>query len=84
MSSVDRIILAIRALLIPISGVNRGLDGIFSRAKLASTDLEAAARAGALCEVVSIPAEFRDKSTKALRKPKIFRLREWSSANVFY
>src|ERR1700722_2875810 len=40
------------ALFFPVSGVNKGFQAIFSFAKFASTDLQTAARAGALCKVV--------------------------------
>jgi hypothetical protein len=50
--TVSIIFVTISALLIPASGVVRGALAIFSRAKLAKSDLQAAARASALCMVV--------------------------------
>jgi len=40
------------SLTMPASGIDRGVTAIWSRAKLASCDLEMAARAGALCTVI--------------------------------
>lgn len=40
------------ALFFPVNGINRGFRAIFSFAKFAATDLQTAARAGALCRVV--------------------------------
>jgi len=40
------------ALLFPPTGMARGLSAIFSFSKLSKTDLQSAARAGALCMVV--------------------------------
>ena len=40
------------ALFFPVSGVTHGARGIFSLAILAKTDLQVAARAGALCKVM--------------------------------
>ena len=40
------------ALIFPVSGIAVGMGGILSLANLAKTDLEVAARAGALCKVV--------------------------------
>ena len=42
----------LKALFFPVSGVTLGVRGIFSFAALAKTDLQAAARAGALCKVI--------------------------------
>jgi hypothetical protein len=43
------------ALFFPASGVFRGFDTLLGRAKFAKTDLEVAARAGALCTVIQWP-----------------------------
>lgn len=40
------------ALLLPVSGIVRGINAIYSRAVFGKTPLETAARAGALCTVV--------------------------------
>ncbi len=56
--SVMRTFLTIMSsLLFPASGISKGLDAIFSLAKFAKTDLQVAARAGALCAVIRIPYE---------------------------
>jgi hypothetical protein len=44
------------ALFFPASGVFRGLDTLLGRAKFAKTDLEMAARAGALCTIIPWPS----------------------------
>jgi hypothetical protein len=49
------IISILAALFFPASGVFRGFDALSSRANLADTELETAARAGALCTVVQWP-----------------------------
>jgi hypothetical protein len=52
-STADTILAVIWALLIPVSGVRRGVRGVLSLAKFAGdTDLQTAARAGALCKVI--------------------------------
>lgn len=48
---------AISALFFPASGIRRGLAGVFSLAKFGRTDLQIAARAGALCRVVRLDPE---------------------------
>lgn len=40
------------ALLFPVTAVRKGFKAIFSLAKFGATDLETAARAGALCKVI--------------------------------
>ena len=51
-SIIENIRRVIGALLFPVSGIIRGFDGIISLANFAPTDLQKAARAGALCKVV--------------------------------
>ncbi|MCJ1427915.1 hypothetical protein MMC29_005821, partial [Sticta canariensis] len=48
---------AVSALFFPASGIRRGLAGVFSLAKFGRTDLQIAARAGALCSVVRLDEE---------------------------
>jgi len=62
-SIVDTVLAIIWALLIPISGVKRGYSGILSLAKFGKTDLQIAARAGALCQVIRI-----DQQARSLRE----------------
>jgi len=45
----------VTALLFPMSGAIRGVRAIFTRAVFADTELQTAARAGALCMVVEDP-----------------------------
>ncbi|KAE9369937.1 hypothetical protein N431DRAFT_469813 [Stipitochalara longipes BDJ] len=49
---VDTILAVVWALLIPICGVKCRVSGILSLAKFGKTDLQIAARAGALCQVI--------------------------------
>lgn len=72
-SFLDTILDGIKALLVPVSGVNRGLNALFSLAKLARTDLQTAARAGALCEVIVV-GEGKNEGVEPQR-PKIFQTR---------
>ena len=51
-SIVDSVLAAVGALLLPGSGVFRGLKAIVSNARFARNDLTTAARAGALCTLV--------------------------------
>ncbi|KAK0715362.1 hypothetical protein B0H67DRAFT_537735 [Lasiosphaeris hirsuta] len=54
-SFLNTCITTITALLLPGVGVVRGARAILSRAILADTPLEVAARAGALCAVIKVP-----------------------------
>lgn len=58
-SIVDTVLAIIWALLIPVSGVQRGVRGILSFAKFGKTDLQIAARAGALCQVIRTDLQAR-------------------------
>ncbi|RDL40891.1 uncharacterized protein BP5553_00870 [Venustampulla echinocandica] len=51
-TTINSAVTIVSALLFPISGVVRGVSAIVSLAKFAKTDLETAARSGALCMVV--------------------------------
>ena len=51
-SIIDSVLAAVGALLLPGSGVFRGLRAIASNARFAKNDLTTAARAGALCTLV--------------------------------
>jgi len=61
-SFLDTIFAGVTALFMPVSGVNRGLNALFSLAKFAPTDVQQAARAGALCEVTALDGD-RDQHT---------------------
>ena len=64
-STIGGIITVFTALLFPTSGVVRGTRAIYSRAIFADTDLQTAARAGALCTVVKDPSNtVRSKCTQ--------------------
>jgi hypothetical protein len=52
--------------LIPVSGVKRGIEGIRSFAKCGKTDLQIAARAGALCPVIKTEEQARTRREKIL------------------
>lgn len=54
-STLSTLLIVIYSLLFPISGALRGVHAIESRAIFADTDLQTAARAGALCMVVHVP-----------------------------
>ena len=71
---LDAVVVVIKALFIPVFGVNSGLSGIFSLAKFAPTDLGTAAWAGALCQVIVM--DQNHKSARELREPRIFRYRK--------
>lgn len=51
-SMVQSFVAMLEALLVPVSGFRNGLRGVFSLANLAKTDLQVAARAGALLKVI--------------------------------
>lgn len=51
-SIMETVIAVIGALLLPGSGIRRGLGAIRSKARFAKTDIETAARAGALCTLM--------------------------------
>ncbi|KAK3326180.1 putative pogo transposable element [Apodospora peruviana] len=55
-NTLSTIFTIIVALLFPGGGVRKGVAAIFSLAKFGATDLQVAARAGALCAVVKAPA----------------------------
>jgi hypothetical protein len=65
-STVDTVLFVVRALLIPVSGVNGGIRGILSLAKFGKTDLQIAARAGALCQVIRTDEQARSHREKLL------------------
>jgi hypothetical protein len=73
-SFLDTTLDGIKALLIPVSGVNRGLNALFSRAIFASNDLQTAARAGALCEVIVV--DQCQTSNRETQKPNIYLSRK--------
>lgn len=50
--TAEYVLAVLAALLLPGSGIIRGLRAIISRARFATTDLETAARASALCTLV--------------------------------
>ncbi len=54
------------ALFFPISGIGIGIRGIMSLANLAKTDLEVAARAGALCKIINTTSSAQTKYEKYL------------------
>ena len=51
-SNLSTVVALVSALLVPTSGISRGLTAIVRKAKLAKKPLNVAARAGALCMVV--------------------------------
>lgn len=53
-SNFSSLLTVIMALLFPMSGALRGAQAIATRAALADTDLQTAARAGALCAIVHV------------------------------
>ena len=55
-STLITLLIMVLSLLLPISGVLRVVKIIESRAMFADTDLQTAARAGALCMVAHVPA----------------------------
>lgn len=58
----------LKALFFPVSGVILGVRGITSFASLAKTDLQVAARAGALCKVIRT-----DVSAQTIREKDLSR-----------
>lgn len=54
-STLAGVLAVVTALILPGGGVRSGLGAILSLAKFGSTDLQTAARAGALCAVVKTP-----------------------------
>ena len=54
-STWNSLLIPVIALLFPMSGALRGIRAIASRATFADTELQTAARAGALCMVVKVP-----------------------------
>ena len=56
------------ALFFPVSGVRLGVRGIFSLAALAKTDLQVAARAGALCKVIRTDSSAQSHREKNLSR----------------
>ena len=54
-TDLEGLLTVVVALLFPLSGALRGLEAVVIRAKLASTDLQTAAKAGALYVVVETP-----------------------------
>ncbi|KUJ17992.1 uncharacterized protein LY89DRAFT_717624 [Mollisia scopiformis] len=74
-SIVNTVLAIVLALLIPISGVKRGIKGIMSFAKFGKTDLQVAARAGALCQVIQTDMQarsFREQLLTAFDHGSIF------------
>ena len=65
-SIVDTVLAIIWTLLIPGSGVQRGVRGILSRAKFGKTDLQIAARAGTLCQVIRTDEQARNLGERLL------------------
>lgn len=58
------------ALFFPASGLFRGFGALLSRAKFAKTDLETAARAGALCTVIQWPTkDIPEEDSRKLSRP---------------
>ena len=76
-SILDTATAAFGALVFPLYGFDQGLDGILSLAKFGKTDLQIAARAGALCKVVKIA----DKHESFLKNDRIFPL--WDGMQRF-
>jgi hypothetical protein len=64
-SFLEACLTVIESLLYPVAGVARGLGGIYSLAKFGATDLQIAARAGAVCTVIR--TEGRARSTRESR-----------------
>lgn len=54
-STLGSLLIMMAALLVPMSGALRGVRAITSKAMFAITDLQTAARAGALCMVIHVP-----------------------------
>ena len=65
-STIDTVLAIIWALLIPVSGVRMGIGGILSFAKFGKTDLQVAARAGALCQVIRTDLQARSPRERLL------------------
>jgi hypothetical protein len=64
-SHLESCLTVIESLLYPIAGVAQGLGDIYSRAKFGATDLQIAARAGAVCTVIR--TEGRARSSRETR-----------------
>jgi hypothetical protein len=80
------VLVVVSALLFPVSGLHRGLQAICSLAVFAKTDLQMAARAGALCMVVveePDPKNIDEPATNTnMQDRDTHELSEFSSAGV--
>lgn len=73
-SKLASLLAIVTALVLPGGGIWRDVEALWSRARLGSTDLQVAARAGALCTVVKNPKFDDERRTIVSRSDNILRI----------